>query len=68
MQKSLAIAAFAAALGLGACGTTDLERGVTGAAIGAVGAKALGGDALVGGAVGAGAGVLCDDVVPQFCG
>jgi osmotically inducible lipoprotein OsmB len=62
MHKSLAATLFAATLALGACGSTDLERGVTGAAIGAVGASALGGDPVVGGLVGAGAGVVCDDV------
>jgi hypothetical protein len=67
MDKKVFAALVAATLALGACGNTDLERGATGAAIGAVGAAALGGDPLVGGAVGAGAGVLCDDLTPQLC-
>ncbi len=67
MQIKLATAAVAVLLALGACGETDLERGVTGAAIGAVGASALGGNPVVGGAVGAGVGVLCDDLTPQYC-
>jgi osmotically inducible lipoprotein OsmB len=67
MQKPLAATLFVAILALGACGSTDLERGVTGAAIGAVGASVLGGDPLVGGAVGGAAGVLCDDIAPATC-
>jgi hypothetical protein len=67
MHKFFAAAVLAATMAVGACGDTDLERGATGAAIGAIGAKALGGDALVGGALGAGVGVLCDDAAPQYC-
>jgi hypothetical protein len=57
-----------AAATLAACGDTQTERGVTGAAIGAgagaVGSAALGGSvvggALIGGAAGAATGVLTD--------
>lgn len=62
MQKIISLAAIVAVLGLAACGDTDLERGATGAGIGAVGAIALDADPLTGAAVGAAAGVLCDDV------
>ncbi len=62
MSKTLAIVAFASVLGLAACGDTDLERGLSGAAIGAVTAEALGGDAATGALIGGAGGVLCDDV------
>lgn len=45
-------------LGLSACGDTTLERGLSGAAIGAVGAKAVGEDPAVGATVGGAVGVL----------
>jgi hypothetical protein len=67
MHKFIAISGILAVTALAGCGNTDLERGVTGGAIGAVGAAALGGNALVGGAVGASAGVLCDDLTPRLC-
>lgn len=62
MRKTISFFAVVAVLGLAACGDSDLERGVSGAAIGAVGAKALDGDVVTGAAVGAAAGVLCDDL------
>ncbi|MEL6521409.1 MAG: hypothetical protein AAFQ66_10620 [Pseudomonadota bacterium] len=46
-----------------ACGDNDFERGLTGAAAGAVVAEATDNDPLVGAAVGAGAGVLSDDLL-----
>lgn len=52
---------------LAACGDTDLERGVSGAAIGAVGSAAVDGDPLTGALIGGAAGVLCDDVTPDLC-
>jgi len=67
MRYKFAAAGLAVILALGACGETDFERGVTGAAIGAVGASLTGNDPLVGGAIGAGVGVLCDDLTPQYC-
>jgi len=66
MQKSFLIAIIAT-LGLAACGDTDVERGVSGAAIGAVGAELTGGNVVTGAAVGGAAGVLCDDLTPELC-
>lgn len=61
-MTSLKLTALAAAVAtLAACGQTDLERGVSGAAIGAVAADAAGGDAATGALAGAAAGVFCDD-------
>lgn len=54
--------ACAALLGLSACGDTDLERGLSGAVIGGVGAEVAGGDAGSGAIMGGLAGVFCDDV------
>ena len=62
MSKTLAVLAVAAVMGLAGCGDSDLERGLTGAAIGGVAANALGGDAVTGAVVGGAAGALCDDV------
>ena len=66
MQKTFLVAIIAT-LGLAACGDSDLERGVSGAAIGAVGAELTGGDVVTGAAVGGAAGVLCDDLTPEIC-
>lgn len=62
MHIRLSAVLVAAILGLSGCGDTDLERGVTGAAIGGVGASALGGNVATGALAGGAAGVLCDDV------
>ncbi|MXQ08815.1 hypothetical protein GQ651_13235 [Alphaproteobacteria bacterium GH1-50] len=67
MGKPLTLLAIVATLGLAACGDNDLERGVSGAAIGAVGAELTGGNAVTGAAVGGAAGVFCDDLTPQLC-
>ena len=67
MRTFLSIGAVAAALALSGCGDTDLERGVSGAAIGAVGAELTGGNVVAGAAVGGAAGVLCDDLTPELC-
>lgn len=67
MHRLLSTAALAAVFGLAACGDTDLERGVSGAAIGAVGAELTDSDPLVGAAIGGAAGVLCDDLTPEIC-
>ena len=64
--KSWMLAAVAATT-LGAWGDTDLERGVSGAAIGALAAEATGNDPVVGAAIGGTAGVLCDDVNIAGC-
>ena len=62
MRKYITLGAITAVLALSACGDNDLERGATGAGIGALGAIALDADPLTGAAVGATAGVLCDDL------
>lgn len=67
MQKTLAFIAVASTLGLAACGDSDLERGLSGAAIGAVASEATGGSAVTGAAIGGAAGVLCDDLTPELC-
>lgn len=67
MQKNFSLAPIAAVFALAACGETDLERGVSGAAIGAVSAELVGGNVVTGAAVGGAAGVLCDDVAPELC-
>ena len=67
MQKIFTIGIFASVLALAACGDTDLERGLSGAAIGVLGAELVGGDALSGAVVGGAAGVLCDDLSPELC-
>lgn len=61
MSKSVAAFVFCAVLGLSACGDSDLERGLSGAAIGGVTAEVLGGNAATGALIGGAAGVLCDD-------
>ncbi len=62
MQKLLSLTLAAAILALAGCGDTDLERGLTGAGIGAVGAELTGGNAVTGAVVGGAAGVVCNDV------
>jgi osmotically inducible lipoprotein OsmB len=57
--KSLAAVALVATLA--GCLTNDTERGLAGAAGGAVIADAMGGSALTGAVVGGAAGVFCDD-------
>ncbi len=60
----------AAVLGLftvAACETSDLGRAGLGAGGGYLADRALGGDGMVGAAVGAAAGTVCDDVTPQYC-
>ena len=52
---------------LGACESSDLSRGAIGAGSGYLIDRAVGGDGMVGAAVGATAGVVCDDVTPQYC-
>jgi osmotically inducible lipoprotein OsmB len=68
MHKTIAFTFLAAALALSACGDTPLERGATGAAAGALGTAALGGNAAVGAAVGGAAGVIsCNKNVYGKC-
>jgi hypothetical protein len=52
----------AATLALSGCLTTDTERGLAGAAGGAVIADATGGSAVTGAVIGGAAGVFCDDL------
>jgi hypothetical protein len=53
---------MACAAALSGCLTTDTERGLAGAAGGAVIADVTGGNALTGAVVGGAAGVFCDDL------
>lgn len=61
MRALKIIAAIAVASSLSACLDTDLERGLAGAAGGAVVSDAVGGSAVTGALVGGAAGVFCDD-------
>ncbi len=47
---------------LSGCLDTDLERGIAGAAGGALLGEAIGGGAVLGAVLGGAAGVFCDDV------
>ena len=62
MQKFKIILAVAAIGSLSACLDNDLERGLAGAAAGAVIADSVGGDAVTGAIVGGAAGALCDEI------
>ncbi|WP_333817552.1 hypothetical protein [Tabrizicola sp.] len=53
---------MAVALTLSGCLQTDTERGLAGAAGGAVIADVTGGNALTGAVIGGAAGVFCDDL------
>ncbi len=61
MRKTLAAMGLIAILGLSACGDNDLERGASGALIGAGGTALLGGSVVGGAIIGGAAGVFCDD-------
>jgi osmotically inducible lipoprotein OsmB len=61
------LAALAAVLSLSACLQTDAERGLVGAAGGAVVADAVGIDPLTGALVGGAAGFFCDDLNVPGC-
>lgn len=56
------ILAATAIASLSACLDNDLERGLAGAAAGAIVADAVGGNAVTGAIVGGAAGALCDEV------
>ncbi len=62
MFKLRLLLAAAAIVPLSACLSNDLERGLAGAAVGAVATDALGGNAVTGAIVGGAAGALCDEV------
>lgn len=61
MRLIKSFVALAAVGLLAGCLENDAERGVVGAAGGAVVADAIGGNALTGAVVGGAAGVFCDD-------
>jgi hypothetical protein len=61
-MKLNTITLLCAALALSACLDTDAERGLAGAAGGAVISDATGGSAVTGALIGGAAGVFCDDV------
>lgn len=56
-----------AALGLSACGSTDLSRASTGAVAGGVIAAATDNDIATGALIGGVGGALCDDLTPGLC-
>ena len=60
-KQTLIIMALCAAT-LSACLENDLQRGGVGALGGAVVADALGGNVVTGALIGAGAGLVCDDL------
>jgi len=62
MQSFRLILAVAAIGSLSACLDNDLERGLAGAAAGAVLADATGVNVITGAAVGGAAGALCDEI------
>jgi len=62
MLKFRIILAASAVASLSACLDNDIERGLAGAAAGAVVAEVVGGDPLKGAVVGGAAGALCDDL------
>ena len=61
MRSLKFLAAVALVASLAGCLDNDTERGLAGAAGGAVVADALGGNALTGAVIGGAAGVFCDD-------
>ncbi|MCB4379050.1 hypothetical protein FZX02_01010 [Synechococcus sp. MU1644] len=67
MRIKTLVLVTAAALGLAACGDTVGEQAVFGGAAGGVGSAVLGGNAVAGAAVGAGANVLYCDRYPSRC-
>ena len=67
MHKKLFALAIAATLGLAGCIDTDLERGLAGAAAGALLADAVGGNAFTGALIGGAAGATCDDLGAKVC-
>ena len=66
MSKKLALA-LAAVAALAACGNNPGEQALFGAGAGAVGSAAVGGDPIVGAAVGAGGNVLFCQAYPHRC-
>jgi len=66
-KYALRTAAILGLLTVAACETSDLGRAGIGAGSGYLIDRAVGGDGMVGAAVGASAGIVCDDVTPQYC-
>ncbi|WP_298359228.1 hypothetical protein [uncultured Litoreibacter sp.] len=62
MRKSIITVGLVAIIGTVAACDNDAERGLVGAAGGAVVSKAVGGDLLTGAVIGGVGGVFCDDV------
>lgn len=62
MRNVKLVGLVAGALALAGCLNTDAERGLAGAAGGAVIADVTGGNALTGALIGGAAGVFCDDL------
>jgi hypothetical protein len=62
MKTVKLVGLLACAVALSGCLDTDTERGLAGAAGGAVIADVTGGNALTGAVVGGAAGVFCDDL------
>lgn len=62
MRKQTLIIMALCATTLSACLENDLQRGGVGALGGAVVADALGGNVVTGALIGAGAGLVCDDL------
>ena len=67
MRTLITTFSLCALAALAACGETDLQRGATGAAIGAVAADATGNSPVVGAAIGAAAGATCSKTTPEYC-
>ncbi|HKL70628.1 hypothetical protein [Salibaculum sp.] len=65
MFKFRLVIACLAVAGLSACLDNDLERGLAGAAGGAIVADAFGGDPVTGAIVGGAGGALCDEFTRQ---
>jgi hypothetical protein len=66
-KTAIRVAAILGLFTVAACESSDLSRGAIGAGSGYLIDRAVGGDGMVGAAVGATAGVVCDDVTPQYC-
>ena len=62
MKTVMTVGLLTCAFALSGCLNTDTERGLAGAAGGAVIADATGGSALTGAVIGGAAGVFCDDL------
>ena len=66
-KTAIRLAAILGLFTVAACETSDLGRAGMGAGTGYLVDRATGGDGTVGAAVGVTAGIVCDDVTPQYC-